>query len=50
MLGSDWPVCTLAGTYSRVMPIAADYVQKLSRDEQADVWSENAKRFYGIAD
>ncbi len=50
MLGSDWPVCTLAGPYSRVMQIAADYVQRLSRDEQTAVWSENPKRFYGLCD
>jgi len=50
MVGSDWPVCTLAGTYSRVMQIAADYVQRLSRDEQTDVGGENARRFYGLGD
>ena len=48
MIGSDWPVCTLAGTYSGVMQIAANYVQRLSSDERTDVWSENAKRFYGL--
>lgn len=50
IVGSDWPVCTLAGNYSQVMRIPADYLGKLSTDEQAAVWGENAKRFYGIAD
>lgn len=50
MVGSDWPVCTLAGNYSEVLQIPADYLGKLSADEQAAVWGENAKRFYGIAD
>jgi L-fuconolactonase len=50
MIGSDWPVCTLAGTYSGVMQIAANYVQRLSSDERTDVWSENARRFYGLGD
>jgi len=50
MVGSDWPVCTLAGNYSQVMQIPADYLKKLSAGEQAAVWGENAKRFYGIAD
>ncbi len=50
MLGSDWPVCTLAGNYSSVMQVAADYVRKLSPNEQADVWGRNAKRFYGLSD
>ncbi|MHC4659753.1 MAG: amidohydrolase family protein [Planctomycetota bacterium] len=49
MLGSDWPVCTLAGEYEQVMSIAADYVQKLSPDEQAAVWAENPKRIYDIS-
>ena len=50
MVGSDWPVCTLGGTYPRVMDIADDYVQQLSRDERTDVWGENARRFYGLGD
>lgn len=50
MAGSDWPVCTLAGNYSQVMRVPADYLGKLSKDEQAAVWGENAQRFYGIAD
>ncbi len=49
MLGSDWPVCTVAGEYERVMRIAADYVNALSPDEQAAVWAENPKRIYGIS-
>jgi L-fuconolactonase len=48
VVGSDWPVCTLAGTYADVMQIATDYIQKLSKDEQMDVWCQNARRFYGI--
>ena len=39
MIGSDWPVCTLAGAYQDVMQIAADYVERLSSDEQSKVWS-----------
>lgn len=50
MAGSDWPVCTLAGNYSQVMRVPADYLGKLSKGEQAAVWGENAKVFYGIAD
>lgn len=50
MVGSDWPVCTLAATYEEVMQIASDYLKKLSADERAAVWGDNAKRFYGIAD
>jgi len=48
MFGSDWPVCTLAGTYADVLEIVSDYVQQLSEEEQADVWGETARRFYGL--
>ncbi len=50
MIGSDWPVCTLAGSYRDVMQIAADYLERLSPDEKSKVWSENAERFYGFSD
>jgi L-fuconolactonase len=50
LVGSDWPVCTLAASYSAVMQIAAEYIDRLSSEEQAEVWSGNAKRFYGLPD
>ncbi len=34
MLGSDWPVCTCAGDYERVVSAVIDYVSSLSADEQ----------------
>jgi L-fuconolactonase len=49
MIGSDWPVCTVAGQYEEVMSIAAECVQKLSPNEQAAIWAENPKRLYGIS-
>jgi L-fuconolactonase len=48
MVGSDWPVCTVAGEYEEVMGIAADYVGQLSADEQTAIWAENAKRIYQV--
>lgn len=50
MLGSDWPVCTVAGTYPQVMQIAFDYVAGLSETEQAAILGDNALRLYAIAD
>lgn len=50
MLGSDWPVCTVAGTYPEVMQLAFDYVAQLSETEQANVLGNNAISFYGISD
>lgn len=48
MVGSDWPVCTLAGDYQSVMNLAGDYIAQLSRDEQDAIWSGNARRWYGV--
>ncbi len=48
MIGSDWPVCTLAGEYEPVMKIVIDYVSKLPAEAQAAVLGENCARFYGI--
>jgi len=48
MFGSDWPVCTVAGTYAQVAGIVDTYVAALSEDEQAAVWGETARAFYGL--
>ena len=46
MIGSDWPVCLLAGDYGRVMDVVVDYVERLSEDERRGVLGENAARVY----
>ena len=48
MFGSDWPVCTLAGSYSEVVGIIQAYIAALSADEQAAVMGGNARAFYGL--
>ncbi|MBI1940870.1 MAG: amidohydrolase family protein, partial [Acidobacteria bacterium] len=48
MLGSDWPVCTLAASYSAVMQIVAKHFSQLSHDERAAIWGGNAKSFYRL--
>ena len=48
MIGSDWPVCLLAGDYARVVGLARDFVGSLSADEQAAILGANALRFYGV--
>ena len=48
MFGSDWPVCTLAGTYADVIGIVSEYVAQLSESEQTDVWGGTAGRVYGL--
>ncbi|MCO6046257.1 amidohydrolase family protein [Aeoliella sp. ICT_H6.2] len=49
MIGSDWPVCTLAGDYSSVMGIVVNYVERLSPAAQQGVLGGNCARFYGLA-
>ena len=50
MFGSDWPVCLLAGSYSEVVQLIADYTQSFSRADKEKIFGLNAARFYGIAD
>ncbi len=50
MIGSDWPVCTLAGSYTRVMDIPNNYLARLSVDEQNAVWCKNPRAFYGLSE
>ena len=48
MFGSDWPVCTLAGSYSEVVGIVETYIAPFSADEQAAVMGGNAVDFYQL--
>jgi len=48
MIGSDWPVCTVAGTYSRVMGIVTEYVKRCTAEEREAVLGGNAARFWGL--
>lgn len=47
MYGSDWPVCLLGGEYKVVKGVLDTYVSKLSAAEQAKIWGQNARTFYG---
>ena len=49
MFGSDWPVCTVAGSYGQVMELVYGYAAQSSAAEQAAMGGENAARFYGFA-
>lgn len=48
MFGSDWPVCTLSGSYNEVVGIVESYIAALSEDEQAKVMGGNACEFYQL--
>ena len=49
MFGSDWPVCTLSGSYSEVVGIVRTYIEALSDEEKTKVMGGNAAAFYGLA-
>nr|WP_320119891.1 amidohydrolase family protein [uncultured Marinifilum sp.] len=48
MIGSDWPVCKLAGNYHKVMNIVIKYIENLNKEEQEAVLGENAINVYGL--
>lgn len=48
LYGSDWPVCLLAGTYSRVLGLIQDYFAAFSSQEQEQIFGGNASRFYKL--
>ena len=48
MIGSDWPVCSLAGSYEAVMGIVIDYASRLSEDERDAILGGTCARFYGL--
>jgi L-fuconolactonase len=46
MFGSDWPVCTLAGTYQQVQDAVNTWAEALSPSEQAAIFGGTAERIY----
>jgi len=52
MFGSDWPVCTVAASYDKVIEIVASYLNKhnFSGEEKAAFLGGNARRFYELKD
>lgn len=51
MFGSDWPVCTLAGTYQQVVDALDENLQALiggDRDARDAIYGGTAAEFYGI--
>jgi Predicted metal-dependent hydrolase of the TIM-barrel fold len=48
MLGSDWPVCTVAADYARVVSLVTDYLADRPAEERDAVLGGNAQRFYNL--
>ncbi len=48
MFGTDWPVCTLAGSYEQVAGTVREILASLSPAARADVFGGTAARFYRL--
>jgi L-fuconolactonase len=48
MFGSDWPVCTVAGTYRQVADLVKSFITSLAPGEQAAVMGDTAAKCYNL--
>lgn len=48
MIGSDWPVCLVAASYSRVVNVVKDYLRDQSHEVRDAVLGGNAVRFWRL--
>lgn len=48
MIGSDWPVSTVAATYARTMAVVTDAIASWSADERGAVLGGTAMRFWNL--
>jgi L-fuconolactonase len=48
MFGSDWPVCLVAGNYSKVKKLTTNFISKLGIDEQKNIMGASAIKFYNL--
>ena len=48
MIGSDWPVCTVAGDYARTMAVVTEYLAARPSHERGAVLGSNAIRFWNL--
>ena len=48
MIGSDWPVCLVAGSYQTVMNLVQNYLAGCSSEERAAILGGNARKFWRL--
>jgi L-fuconolactonase len=48
MIGSDWPVCTVAASYRDVVGLVRDAIGEYSADEQEQILSGTAREFFRL--
>ncbi len=49
MIGSDWPVCLVAASYSRVIEVVKTYLLEKQPECRESVLGDNAQRFWRLA-
>src|SRR5262249_26384244 len=50
MIGSDWPVCLVSGSYARTMDVVVGYMAARPARERDAVLGGNAQRFWRLED
>lgn len=50
VFGTDWPVCTLAASYQRIVDLAEQLTAGLSPDELTAIFGGNATKVYALED
>ena len=48
MIGSDWPVCLVAGSYSRTLDVVKNYLRDHTAETREAVLGGNARRFWRL--
>jgi L-fucono-1,5-lactonase len=48
MIGSDWPVCTLAASYTRAIDLVESYLSQHATEVQDAALGENAQQFWKL--
>jgi L-fuconolactonase len=48
MIGSDWPVCTVAASYAQVVNLVKDYMSRHTAEEREAVLGGNAAKFWRL--
>ena len=48
LFGSDWPVCLVAGNYTKTKELVTNFIAKLTLEDQAAIMGGNAMQFYNL--
>jgi L-fuconolactonase len=48
IIGSDWPVCRIAGSYKQIMQVVLDYIRAFTDQDKKKILGENAIKAYDL--